>query len=65
MERKVIKTGNSLALTIPSNFVKDLGIKIGDDAKFFLNAEKNMMKVVFTRKPRQISLFDKKKQEKE
>lgn len=33
MAQKVIKTGNSAALTIPAEFVKDLGIRIGDPVK--------------------------------
>jgi antitoxin component of MazEF toxin-antitoxin module len=41
MAQKVIKTGNSLAVTIPSWFVKDSGIKAGDDVKVKLEPEKN------------------------
>lgn len=41
MAQKVIKTGNSLAVTIPSWFVKDSGIKAGDDVKVRLEPEKN------------------------
>lgn len=40
MAQKVIKTGNSAALTIPSEFVKDLGIRIGDPVKTILEKDK-------------------------
>ena len=30
-KQKIIKTGNSLAVTIPSDFVKTVGIKAGQD----------------------------------
>lgn len=30
MVQKVIKTGHSAAVTIPSDFVRSMGIKIGD-----------------------------------
>jgi len=33
MSQKVIKTGNSVAVTIPSGFVKKVGIKAGDQVK--------------------------------
>jgi len=39
-KQKVIKTGNSLALTIPAEFVKSIGIKAGDDVKVTLEPEK-------------------------
>lgn len=30
MAEKIIKTGNSAAVTIPAKFMKDLNLKIGD-----------------------------------
>jgi len=30
MTQKVIRTGNSLAVTVPSDFVKSVGIRAGD-----------------------------------
>jgi antitoxin component of MazEF toxin-antitoxin module len=33
MQQKILKTGNSLAVTIPSGFVKILGLKPGDEVK--------------------------------
>ena len=31
MKQKIIKAGNSLAVTIPSKFARNIGIKSGDD----------------------------------
>ncbi|MEA3355009.1 MAG: AbrB/MazE/SpoVT family DNA-binding domain-containing protein [Patescibacteria group bacterium] len=31
--QKVLKTGNSMGVTIPSKFVKSVGVKIGDKVK--------------------------------
>ncbi len=39
MIQKVIKTGNSLAVTIPSDFVKSVGIRSGDQTKVKLEPE--------------------------
>jgi len=33
MKQKVMKTGNSLAVTIPSGFVKSSGVKKGDEVE--------------------------------
>lgn len=33
MLQKVIKAGNSLAVTLPSDFVKMIGIRPGDDVR--------------------------------
>jgi len=30
MAEKIIKTGNSAAVTLPAKFVKNLGLKVGD-----------------------------------
>jgi len=32
-KQKIIKTGNSLAVTIPSKFVRSVGIKAGQEVK--------------------------------
>jgi antitoxin component of MazEF toxin-antitoxin module len=37
MAQKVIKTGNSLAVTVPAWFCKDLGIRVGDLVKVKLD----------------------------
>lgn len=57
--RKVIKTGNSLAITIPSKSIKDFDIKEGDLAQFKVNVSKASITFVFTGHPRQLSLIDK------
>jgi len=33
MKQKIIKTGNSAAVTVPAAFVQTIGIKIGDQVK--------------------------------
>ena len=30
MKQKVIKVGNSIGVTVPSSFVKGVGVKVGD-----------------------------------
>lgn len=57
--RKVIKTGNSLAITIPSKNIKDFGIKEGDLAQIKINSSKASITYVFTGHPRQLSLINK------
>ena len=41
MVRKVIRSGNSLAVTIPQNRVKEAGIKVGDTVDFDFVPTKN------------------------
>lgn len=48
MAQKVIKTGNSAAVTIPANFIKDLGIRIGDLVKVKLDPENNKIVYLFS-----------------
>jgi len=48
MPQKVIKTGNSAAVTIPANFIKDLGIHIGDSVKVKLDPENNKIVYLFS-----------------
>jgi len=48
MNQKVIKTGNSAAVTIPASFVKDLGIRIGDTVKVRLEKEKGSVTYIFS-----------------
>ena len=48
MARKIIKTGNSAAVTIPANFIKDLGIRIGDPVKIKLDPENNKITYIFS-----------------
>ncbi len=55
--RKVIKTGNSLALTIPSKSIKDFNIKEGDPVSIKVNRTKVCITYLFSGHPRQLSLI--------
>lgn len=57
--RKVIKTGNSLAITIPSKTIADFSLKEGDLAEVRVNRTKTAITYRFTGHPRQLSLIDK------
>jgi len=46
MKQKVIKAGNSTAVTVPSSFVKMVGVKIGDSVK--VNSKPETGKVTYT-----------------
>lgn len=46
MKQKIIKAGNSLAVVVPSKFVKKLGIRKGDYVELHLHVSKN--KIVYT-----------------
>lgn len=63
--RKVIKTGNSLALTIPSKIIKDFNIKEGDIIKIKIDRPKTTISYIFSGHPRQLSLINGKKNESE
>lgn len=56
--RKVIKTGNSLALTIPSKSIKDFNIKEGDPVAIKINRTKVCITYLFSGHPRQLSLIN-------
>ena len=56
--RKVIKTGNSLALTIPSKSIKDFNIKEGDPVLIKINRTKVCITYLFSGYPRQLSLIN-------
>lgn len=47
MIQKVVRTGNSLAVTIPSKFVKITGLKAGDRVKSTIKAETNTIAYKF------------------
>jgi antitoxin component of MazEF toxin-antitoxin module len=57
--RKVIKTGNSLAITIPAKTISDFSLKEGDIAQVRVNRTKTTITYRFTGHPRQLSLIDK------
>jgi antitoxin component of MazEF toxin-antitoxin module len=54
--RKVIKTGNSLALTFPNKIIKSFDIKEGDLAQYKISSSKTSITYTFTGHPRQLSL---------
>ncbi|MFA6250318.1 MAG: AbrB/MazE/SpoVT family DNA-binding domain-containing protein [Candidatus Shapirobacteria bacterium] len=58
--RKVIKTGNSLAITIPSKAIKDFNIREGDIATFVTYPQSSAIKFTFTGHPRQLLLISRK-----
>lgn len=47
-KQKIIRTGNSLAVTIPSFFVKSVGVKIGQEVEVELSPETGKMIYTFT-----------------
>jgi antitoxin component of MazEF toxin-antitoxin module len=59
--RKVIKTGNSLAITIPSKSIKDFNIKEGDPVSIKINKTKVCITYLFSGHPRQLSLIGQQK----
>ncbi len=56
--RKVIKTGNSLAITIPSKSIKDFNIREGDPVIVKINRTKVSLTYIFSGHPRQLSLIN-------
>lgn len=46
MLQKIIKAGNSIAVTIPSKFVKSVGVKVGDNVQVSLHPQTG--KVIYT-----------------
>ncbi len=46
--QKVLLTGNSLAVVIPSRFVKLLGIKKGDEVKLLTKPEAGKIVIIFS-----------------
>ncbi len=59
--RKVIKTGNSLAITIPSKSIKDFNIREGDPVSIKINHSKANITYSFSGHPRQLSLISQQK----
>lgn len=47
MAQKVIRTGNSLAVTVPVDFSKMVGIKAGDSVKSILKPDKGTLIFIF------------------
>lgn len=57
MKQKVIQSGNSLAVTIPSQFVKAVGIKPGDQVEVEPKLEEGKITYTFSG-VRQLTLSD-------
>lgn len=49
MRQKVLKTGNSLAVTLPVDFVEKLGIKKGDTVRVVKKPEKGKISYIFNK----------------
>ena len=54
-EQKIIKTGNSLAVTVPSEFVKMLGIKAGQRVKVRVEPAEGIVVYTFSGSSKQLS----------
>ncbi len=48
MNKKVIKAGNSTAVTVPAEFVKKVGVRIGDNVEVETNLEKGHVIYTFS-----------------
>lgn len=57
MDQKIIRTGNSAAVTIPANFLKALNLKVGDRTQAKCNFDKEMVIYSFP-DARQLRLAD-------
>ncbi len=57
-QRKIIKTGNSLCVTIPFKISSDLDIKEGDICMLKINKSKARISYYFPGHPTQLSLIN-------
>lgn len=48
MAQKVIKAGNSAAVTLPAEFVRDCGIRVGDSVKVIMERDKGKIIYIFS-----------------
>ncbi len=48
MKQKVIKAGNSLAVTVPSAFVHAVGVQLGQDVQVMPSVEKGTITLHFS-----------------
>ncbi len=55
---KIVQTGNSLAVTIPAKFAKQIGIKLGDEVELQLQPESGRL-TIFFKTMRQLPLLNK------
>jgi antitoxin component of MazEF toxin-antitoxin module len=54
--QKIIRSGNSLAITIPAKFAKKIGLKVGDEAKVIIDPIQGTLLVQF-KSMRQLTFF--------
>ena len=54
--RKVIRTGNSLAVTLPNKVIKSFCLKEGDLAQYRVRSSKASITYIFSGHPRQLTL---------
>ena len=47
-EQKIIRTGNSLAVTIPSDFAKTIGVKSGQSVQVEVEVETGKVTYIFS-----------------
>lgn len=48
MKQKIIKAGNSTAVTVPADFVKMVGVKVGDEVTVVIQPDKGEVTYRFT-----------------
>lgn len=48
MIQKVIKTGNSLAVTVASEFAKSVGVRAGDQVRVKIESDKGVITYFFS-----------------
>ena len=53
-EQKILKVGNSLAVTLPAQLAKNLGVKAGDTVKASQETDQSI--AYYFKKPRQLTL---------
>jgi antitoxin component of MazEF toxin-antitoxin module len=56
MIRKIFKTGHSVAITLSKNFLKDLGLKVGDTVRMETNSDNSGLIIRRGKKDSQLSL---------
>lgn len=54
-DQKIIKAGNSLAVTLPSKLVRTLGLRSGDQVQVEINIDQTQISYRFD-SPRQLTL---------
>ncbi|HBC73035.1 hypothetical protein A2379_00990 [Candidatus Amesbacteria bacterium RIFOXYB1_FULL_47_13] len=47
MQQKIIRTGNSIAVTIPAEFAKNLGLKSGGSVRVKTDSSRGTLTLIF------------------